>query len=154
MINTQILNPELIFHNIEGHSKKRLLETLAKDVAQIIPNFDANELFDNLIAREKLGSTGLGEGIAIPHCRLENCSGVTGALVKLTTPIDFDSIDGEPVDLLFVLIVPTEATQEHLDTLSEVAELFGNPQVREKMRATKNGEELFQVTLVFMEGTA
>ena len=70
-----------------------------------------NTLFNNLVCRERLGSTGIGQGIAIPHCRLENCDRVIGALITLKDKIDFDSIDNQPVDLLFVLIVPQEATE-------------------------------------------
>jgi len=75
-------------------------------VAQFYPELDENQIFNNLVARERLGSTGIGQGIAIPHCRLEDCKRVVGALLTLSEPIDFDAIDNEPVDLLFVLLVP------------------------------------------------
>ena len=82
--------------DIEGVSKKRVLEILANTIAQDIPAIDADDLFRRLIARERLGSTGIGHGIAIPHCRVENYDGVIGALITLNQPIDFDSIDSEP----------------------------------------------------------
>ena len=77
-----------------------------------------------MIAREKLGSTGLGAGIAIPHCRIGNCTHALGTLVTLDEAIDFDAPDGKPVDILFVLLVPDEAQQQHLDILASIAELF------------------------------
>ena len=151
MLTSEILNPELSFHHLECASKKRLLENLSNSISEVVPSFDADELFDNLIAREKLGSTGLGEGVAIPHCRLENCFDASGTIVKLSSPIDFDAIDGEPVDLLFILIVPKEATQDHLDILSKVAELFNSSDVRNHLRNTKNSEELYETTLSYMQ---
>jgi PTS system nitrogen regulatory IIA component len=98
-----------------------------------------------LIAREKLGSTGLGEGIAIPHCRIENCSQPTGILLTLAEPIDFDSPDNQPVDLVFALLVPAEAHQQHLDTLAGLARLFSQPDFCDSLRNAQDRAELFSL---------
>lgn len=146
-----LLNPELTFYDLEGTSKKRVLEQIASEVSRIIPSIDANGLFDNLIAREKLGSTGIGEGVAIPHCRSQNCTQAIGTLVKLDQSIDFDAVDGQKVDLLFVLIVPENATQDHLDTLSNLAEMFNQQSFRNRLRQSGNQHELFDTAMEFAE---
>ena len=99
-----ILSPELTFCNLPGGSKKRLLETSAELIAGKVDQINANQIYEALIAREQLGSTGLGEGIAIPHCRIPKLKETIGCLIKLETPIDFDAVDKKPVDLLFFLL--------------------------------------------------
>ena len=94
------------FVDAPGVSKKRLFETIARIISDDQPSLVYEEVFDQLIAREKLGSTGLGQGIAIPHCRVEHCPQPLGTLVTLEQPIDFDAPDDQPVDLLFALLVP------------------------------------------------
>ena len=104
---------------------------------------DYDAIFDQLIAREKLGSTGLGKGIAIPHCRAANCQEPLGTLVTLEDPVDFDAPDDRPVDLLFVLLVPEAAHQEHLDILANIARLFSQPDYCERLRAAKSDAALY-----------
>lgn len=133
--------------NIEGVSKKRVLEILANTIAQDIPSIDADDLFRRLIARERLGSTGIGHGIAIPHCRVENCTSVTGALITLTQPIDFDSIDSEPVDILFAMLVPEDAHGEHLQNLAALAEALSNGDFREQLRRAETDSALYAVAI-------
>jgi len=139
-----ILTPELTLCGVPGTSKKRVLELIASQVSQQNPELDENQIFNNLIARERLGSTGIGQGIAIPHCRLENCRHVIGMLVTLTQGIPFDAIDNQPVDLLFVLIVPQEATSEHLELLSQLAERFNNRTLCDKLRQCGDSQSLYQ----------
>ena len=115
-----ILTPERTFAGVQGGSKKRVLELIGKLVAQHT-NLDPDAIYENLIARERLGSTGFGNGIAIPHCRLEDCHQAIGALLQLDGKIDFDALDGQPVDLIFVLLVPQEATEQHLQILKMLA---------------------------------
>ena len=103
------------------------------------------EVFSQLIAREKLGSTGLGNGIAIPHCRVGNCTQPIGTLVTLAEPIDFDAPDDAPVDLLFVLLVPEEAHQQHLDILAGIARLFSQEAFCARLRAAGDSAELFAI---------
>ncbi|MCW8883617.1 MAG: PTS IIA-like nitrogen regulatory protein PtsN [Motiliproteus sp.] len=141
---------ERCFHDVPGSSKKRVLENASQILSETVDSLDAEEIFTGLISRERLGSTGLGDGIAIPHCRLENCQGTTGALVKLPEPIDFDAIDGNPVDLLFILIVPAEATEQHLQILASLAELFSQEEVRSALRATQDADDLYQKAIEFI----
>ncbi|MCG8314402.1 MAG: PTS IIA-like nitrogen regulatory protein PtsN [Pseudomonadales bacterium] len=139
---TEIITASRTFTEVEGSSKKRVLENAAGLIAQQAPEFTANELFDNLISRERLGSTGIGKGIAIPHCRAKHCSSVIGALFKLQEAVDFDAIDNEPVDIMFVLLVPEEATEEHLQLLSQIAQRFSNETVCKGMR-NASSKDLF-----------
>lgn len=138
-----ILSPELTLSGVSASSKKRILEIIASRVAEQYPELNENQIFNNLVARERLGSTGIGQGIAIPHCRLENCRRVLGALVTLNAPIAFDAIDNEPVDLLFVLIVPLEATSEHLELLSQLAEKFNDREFCQRLRQCQSSEGLY-----------
>lgn len=144
---SDILTLERTFADLKCASKKRTLETISQLLAQQMTNFDGKELFNALISREKLGSTGFGNGIAIPHCRLGNCTQVTGALVRLAKAVDFDAIDQEPVDLLFVLLVPLQATDEHLQILATLAEQFGKQEFRSKVRLASNADAMYQIAI-------
>jgi PTS system nitrogen regulatory IIA component len=126
-------------------SKKRVIEYVANFLADQIPDAQADDLYEHLIAREKLGSTGIGEGIAIPHSRLSECEDTVGALFLLETPVDFDSIDRVPVDIVFVLLVPTQATDQHLQTLSMLAQKFNQPSFRDCLREANTTQELYQL---------
>lgn len=125
-------------------SKKRLIEHISGFLADAIEDAQADDIFDRLIAREKLGSTGIGEGIAIPHSRLRECQDTIGALFVLQEPVDFDSIDRKPVDIVFVLLVPEEATEQHLKTLGMLAEKFNQADFRQHLRQASSSEELYQ----------
>jgi len=131
---SDILTPERTFADLKCASKKRTLESISHWLGDQMSEFDGKELFNALINREKLGSTGFGDGIAIPHCRLDSCTQVTGALIRLAKAVDFDAIDAQPVDLLFVLLVPLEATDEHLQILATLAGSFGNAYARPLMQ--------------------
>ena len=149
MLIHETLLRERTFHDVPGNSKKRVLENASELIAGTVETLEAEEIFAGLIGRERLGSTGLGDGVAIPHCRLENCQSVVGTLVKLPEPIDYDSIDGNPVDLLFLLLVPTEATEEHLQTLASLAELFSQEAFRQSLRETTDAESLYRAFVNF-----
>ena len=125
-------------------SKKRLLEHIAAGVAADNPEFDADELFNELLARERLGSTGLGHGVAIPHCRSSRCTSITGMLLKLEQAIDFEAVDDEPVDLIFALIVPADAHDEHLKVLGALATAFNEADYRNNLRSAEDTETLFK----------
>ena len=142
-----ILAPRRTLCGVKGGSKKRALEFLAHQIAQDIPTINADDLFRRLIARERLGSTGLGHGSAIPHCRSENCTGTIGALIKLETPIDFDAIDSEPVDIIFALLAPEEAHEEHLETLATLAGMFNDPDFRAQIRQADSDEILYNLAI-------
>ena len=140
-----LLTPERTACQVPGLSKKRLFESLARIISDDQLSLSYDEVFSHFIAREKLGSTGLGEGIAIPHCRIGNCSQPTGALLTLAEPIDFDSPDNQPVDLVFALLVPEEAHQQHMDTLAGLARLFSQASFCDALRAARSAEELFKI---------
>lgn len=142
-----ILSPELTQCGLPGSSKKKVLEHVAKLISAQFSQLEENTIFDNLIARERLGSTGIGQGIAIPHSRLEDCRHVIGCLFTLEKTIPFDAIDNEPVDLLFVLLVPEEATSEHLELLSQIAEKFNNPALCTRLRNSNTPDELYQTMI-------
>ena len=142
-----ILTPARSQVNVPGGSKKRVLEDIAHLIATDQPQIDEDTLFESLVAREKLGSTGFGDGIAIPHCRLIGCTAPISAVLHLETAVDFDAIDGEPVDLLFVLLVPEEATDEHLELLRQIAGIFEQEDVRERLRNAADNNALYQTVL-------
>ncbi|MFA5684420.1 MAG: PTS sugar transporter subunit IIA [Lysobacteraceae bacterium] len=116
-------------------SKKRLLERLAQLLADGQGDQVERNIFDSLCAREKLGSTALGHGIAIPHGRSQSLAGACACFVRLATPIDFGAPDGQPVDLLFALGVPEHFTNQHLLLLSQLAEMFSHPEFTSRLRA-------------------
>lgn len=122
-------------------SRKRVLQYIAELVAD--EQLNADVIFDGLMARERLGSTGLGEGVAIPHCRI-SCEHIRVAFVSLPEPIDYEASDGEPVDLLFVLVVPHEEQSAHLEALAALAEVFSDAANRADLRAAHNDAELWQ----------
>lgn len=147
-----ILTPGRSLVNVPGGSKKRVLEQIAKVVAQDIPDLDSQTIFESLVAREKLGSTGFGNGIAIPHCRMAGCTSPVSAVLRLDAPVDFDAIDGEPVDLLFVLLVPEAATDEHLELLRQIASMLDREDVRARLRQAQTSESLYQVVVEVQSG--
>ncbi|EKF74175.1 phosphotransferase system, nitrogen regulatory IIA protein [Alcanivorax hongdengensis A-11-3] len=139
----ELLIEERTHNGVHASSKKQLLDQVAQLAAASCDSLNEQEVFDALVAREKLGSTGIGEGIAIPHCRLGHCQQPVGLLLKLTDPIDFDAVDGRPVDLVFVLLVPQENPEEHLKTLSHLASLFNDDGYRQGLRSSDNNHGLY-----------
>ena len=144
MLIESILTPRRTRCGLSGGSKKRALELLASTIAEDMPIIDADELFRHLVSRERLGSTGLGQGIAIPHCRIDNLTGPIGALITLNNPVAFDAIDSEPVDILFALLVPEDTHDNHLQILSSLAEAFTNTDIRQSLRQADSDNTLFE----------
>lgn len=139
----EILDRQCTCADLDAASRKRALEVASDLLAEHHPDLSARALFDQLMNRERLGSTGLGEGVAIPHCRIP-CDHIIGAFLKLEEPVDYDAIDGKPVDLLFVLVVPPEETTAHLDVLAVLARLFENPENRRHLRAQHTDGALYE----------
>lgn len=139
-----ILPPDNILCGLEAASKERLFESAGRlfENNQRIPH---KKVLDSLSAREKLGSTGLGHGIAIPHGRIKGLREATGAFVKLAAPIPFDAPDGQPVGLLFILLVPEHATDLHLQILGELAQMFSGRHLREKLQASGDPAEIHRL---------
>jgi PTS system nitrogen regulatory IIA component len=138
----KLLSPPLVLCQYSASSKKRVLDDIAEHISQQHSELDSTDLLSALIAREKLGSTGIGGGIAIPHCRVPECKDTIGMLLTLDKAIDFDAIDNEPVDIIFVLLVPEDANEDHLKTLSAIAECFSNHAILENVRNAKDSSEL------------
>ncbi|MCK2150122.1 MULTISPECIES: PTS IIA-like nitrogen regulatory protein PtsN [Marinobacter] len=139
-----ILAPELTLCRVPASSKKRVLEFIAEQIHQHNGTLSETQIFNNLIGRERLGSTGIGQGIAIPHCRLEGLDHVVGVLLTLDESIEFDAIDNQPVDLVFALVVPKEATSEHLELLSQLAEKFNERAFCDRLRQCEDAAALYQ----------
>lgn len=139
----QLLPPENIVLDLDASSKKRVFEH-AGLIFENNQGIARSAVFDSLFSREKLGSTGLGRGIAIPHGRIKSLKKASGAFIRLQTPIPFDSPDGEPVSLLFILLVPEQATEQHLQILSELAERFSERACREALLSAPDAEAVRQ----------
>lgn len=137
-----ILLPKCVRTKVHAHSRKRVLE-ISSDLLAKHRGVSARSLFDALMERERLGSTGIGDGVAIPHCRLD-CSQMTAALIILETPVDYDAIDSQPVDILFTLVVPPEEVNAHLEVLACLAAVFGDQSERQQLRDAHTASELNQ----------
>jgi nitrogen PTS system EIIA component len=131
---SEILSPECIQLDADVTSKKRALESASQLLADTDGTLSPRQVFDCLIAREKLGSTGLGHGVAIPHGRLPGLDKTIGVFLKLPKGVDFDAPDNEPVDLIFALLVPEESTEEHLQVLAKLAGHFNSANARDALR--------------------
>lgn len=140
---SKLLTKERTSCNATAQSKKRALEQLSDLLATSNPNLTSEEIFTSLLERERLGTTALGHGVALPHGRLHGREHAIGAFIKLQSGIDFDAIDNEPVDLLYALLVPEHFTDEHLKIISELAELFRDPDFRDQLRDCNNNEQLY-----------
>lgn len=130
--------------DLEVASKKRVFEQvglLFENSSQIA----RSRVYDSLFAREKLGSTGLGQGVAIPHGRIKGLKDALGAVVRMKQPIPFDSPDGQPVSLIFVLLVPDRATDAHLQILSELAQMFSDRELRQNLATVPEAAALHQL---------
>jgi len=138
------LSPQRIFLDTEISSKKKLLELIANIVADQT-EMPESAIYSNLLNRERLGSTGLGHGFAVPHARLENLDKTIGCLFRLKEPVNFESPDNQPVDLVFTIIIPQEATEEHLMILSSLASIFSQTDVCEAIRGATSRDEIAQI---------
>jgi nitrogen PTS system EIIA component len=141
-----ILSPKRTLCRVDCGSKKRALETIANHIANDCPVLDTDHLFTALLSREKLGSTGIGKGIAIPHCRIKHCAETTiGMLVTLKAPVDFMAIDNQKVDILFALLAPENANAAHLEILSMLAQKFSQESFVASLRHATSHDALYQV---------
>jgi nitrogen PTS system EIIA component len=141
----ELLTTQNIAANVSSVSKKAAIESVCKLATLGVSTVTEKEALNALIERERLGSTAIGHGVALPHARLAGLDKPHAALIHLTTPIHFDAPDDEPVDLLFVLLIPIDSTEEHLKILSELAELFTVNSYREQLRRAKTDEEFFRI---------
>ncbi|MDJ0805416.1 MAG: PTS sugar transporter subunit IIA [Gammaproteobacteria bacterium] len=133
--------------NVAAASKKRVLEQLGKRLAQPVPALTQDIVFDALQQRERLGSTGLGNGIALPHARMPQVAKAVGAFIQIPNGVDFDAVDNQPVDLAFGMLVPENATDEHLQLLAQLAKLFSDTDFCSLLRKAETAEELLTLIL-------
>ena len=148
---SSLLYPATVRAHVQLDSKKALFPFVG-DLAARSLGLDAGEVSEALLERERLGSTGFGRGIALPHAKMADLTGVRGLFLQLSRPIDFNAVDGLPVDLLFVLLVPEAATDAHLDLLRQIASMLDRQDVRERLRQAKSGEDLYQVVVDIQNG--
>lgn len=140
---TDLITRERIVCDSEVTSKKRVIETLSELLATGQADLTTRPIFDSLIGRERLGSTGLGHGVALPHGRFSQSQQAIGAFVKLKRGVDFDALDRQPVDLVFGLLVPDHYTDEHLKILAYLAEMFSDRVFCQQLRESDSDQALF-----------
>lgn len=145
MLDSDLLSPGRILAGIRINSKKRLLELISVTLAKKNKDLSSREIFESLCAREHLGSTALGNGVAIPHGRISNTKGVEALFIQLTKPLAFDADDGKPVDLIFALTVPQQCTSDHSKLLSSIADRFSDPELQEQLRNAADANSIFQL---------
>lgn len=149
-----IININQILVNTAITSKKRAIEALSQVIVANHKELDEQQVFDHFIERERLGSTGFGNGVAIPHCRIPNCQEPIVAILKLPAAIDFSAIDEKPVDILIALVVAEQATEDHLQLLKQIAELLSKTELCEKLRKATTSEEIYQLMVNNMENNS
>ncbi len=139
-----IIAPERIACHVNVSSKKRALELLSEMLSHN-SDLNAQQIFESLLTREKLGTTSLGHGVALPHGRQQVSKHTLGAFVMLDNGINYDAVDGEPVDLLFALLVPKDSTEQHLQLLAQLAELFSNGDLRNDLRTAPSNQRVYEI---------
>jgi PTS system nitrogen regulatory IIA component len=139
-----ILHSDCTLCAVQGTSKKRVLELISQIANQYLMEIDQATILSSLICREKMGSTGIGNGIALPHGRLRDLENVVAIVVTTEKPIHYDAIDNSPVDIFFAILVPENKASEHLGTLSAIANKLNNKETLSKMRKAKTDQELYE----------
>ncbi|NTJ41181.1 PTS IIA-like nitrogen regulatory protein PtsN [Agrobacterium larrymoorei] len=142
MALADLLQQDAIIPALKVNSKKQLLQELAAKASRIT-GVPEREVFDVILQRERLGSTGVGHGIAIPHGKLGSISTITGVFARLETPVDFEALDDQPVDLVFLLLAPEGAGADHLKALSRIARVLRDPELVAKLRATDSDTAIY-----------
>lgn len=137
-----LLAPGAVMDGLKVGSKKQALQALSERAASLT-GLEERDIFSVVLERERLGTTGVGQGLAIPHGKLVGIESIMGVFARLAKPIDFDSIDREPVDLVFMLIAPERAGADHLKALARVSRLFRNPATCEKLRGSEDADALY-----------
>ena len=141
---TDLVAPNAIVPALKANGKKQAIQELSVRAAKLTGQ-NERLIFETLMQREKLGSTGVGNGIAIPHGKLPKLERLVGMFARLDRPIDFESLDGQPVDLIFLLLAPEAAGADHLKALARVARLLRDPEVARKLRDSRDAEALYAV---------
>ncbi|MFC6441155.1 PTS IIA-like nitrogen regulatory protein PtsN [Bowmanella sp. JS7-9] len=144
---TDILSPDCTLCAAPGSSKKRILESISQLAHLHNQNFPETQILDALLGRERMGSTGIGQGIAIPHGRIDGLQKITAVLVTCKPGINFDAIDNQPVDVFFAILVPAEQTEGHLQTLATVAQKLAEKNTIKQIRNAQTNQELYEAIL-------
>lgn len=137
------LGPDAVVPALRARDKKHVLQELAAHAARHRPDLTEREVLETLIQRERLGSTGIGDGVAIPHGKLVQLDRLFGLVARLEKPVDFDALDGQPVDVAFLLLAPEDAGAVHLKALAQVARLLREPGMLERVRSARDGTALY-----------
>lgn len=139
---SDLIQPDAVLPALRANSKKQVLQLLAEKAASVtgIPERD---IFDSVLQRERLGSTGVGNGIAIPHAKLASVKKIAGVFARLENPVDFDAIDDQPVDLVFLLLAPESAGADHLKALSRIARVLRDPKMVENLRSISDAAAIY-----------
>ncbi len=148
----EILSPDRVSQGHTFTSKKKALEELSQLLARGVPGVLSTDILTSLSAREKLGSTGLGHGVAIPHGRMPGVTQSVGAFMRLKHPLDYDAHDGQPVDLVFGLLVPQGATEAHLKHLAAIAEMFSDNAFCAQAREAADEGALYKLLSAYTPG--
>lgn len=141
---SEFLSEDAVIIDLKVSSKKQLLQALSEKAAELT-DLPAREIFDTILQREKLGSTGVGNGIAIPHGKFDKFDRIFGIFARLETPIDFDALDEKPVDIVFLLLAPQSAGADHLKALSRIARFLRNPKGLEELRSIEDKSALYDL---------
>ncbi|MFZ0207040.1 MAG: PTS IIA-like nitrogen regulatory protein PtsN, partial [Roseiarcus sp.] len=136
--------PDAVIASLRVNGKKQALQELSDRAAEV-SGLPAREIFDSILQRERLGPTGVGDGIAIPHGKLARCRRIFGVFARLERPIDFEALDGLPVDLIFLLIAPESAGADHLKALATIARKLRNPNLAAQLRATRDASAIYSM---------
>jgi PTS system nitrogen regulatory IIA component len=147
LIAALLVNADSISFRDPASSKKKVLENLSQKLAANTSATTAEKIFQVLLERERLGSTGLGKGVAIPHARVPDLPHTVAAMLTLESPVDFESVDGQPVDIAFALLVPEDDTDNHLQHLSRLVTLFRDPDICDNIRSASNADAIFELLL-------
>jgi len=139
-----LIAPEAVIPVLRANNKKQVLQELSEKAAGLT-GLEARDIFETLLQRERLGSTGVGRGIAIPHGRVAGLKSIVSVFARLEAPIDFDALDEEPVDLIFLLMAPEHAGADHLKALARISRLLREPQSIERLRASHDRATLYSV---------
>ncbi len=150
----EIINPDRVMVQDDINSKKRALEVISHSLAAGTPELSADDILSSLTAREKLGSTGLGGGVAIPHGRMRGIENSVGAFLRIGPGVDYEASDGQKVDLIFGLLVPQNCNEEHLKILAHLAEMFLDEGFCAKARATSDPKQLLELLVGYSPASA
>ena len=143
MLLEEIIKPDSVLCNAQARSKKHCLEILSELLVRPLPHIASEDIFESLIERERLGCTSLGRGLAFPHCRVEGLDANIAGLIKLSEPVDFDSPDGDPVDIIFGLMVPKDINESHQAQIYSIVDLLNDTELRQKMRSADSSNQLY-----------